>query len=765
MKKRNDGNQWLKRFAPCLLGLALLVPGSSYAISDLALSSLAQQGKHQELIEAIEPEVGSGGEVPGFHLLMLCGSYYETGKYPQALVTADLLEKRVRAGDSAIFGGDLSAYPGIVRAAVALDQGLFAEAIRLGNIAEAQLKPDQIFYRGQRIMVSSALGVAYALTGKETEARKHLEAIRAVNISMSNLGPEKFTAMARIQIALKDFPSALASISDPDADVSPLLTMFYDPSFQNVPRFVMRGKSFLETGKLAEAKRDFDQLLKHPQISQYGTLYWIVLYDRARIAIAEGDLPLATELLQRAIEVIEQRRSSIVTDAGRIGFVGDKQDVYGLQTGLLLQQGNTPQAFEVVERAKSRALVDLLASKTDFSVRGVDPNQIRQAVIEIDALDRAAQERKSAPTATESPGLRSLTVARQQLAETAPQLASLVTVSTTRVSDVAPLLSADESLVEYFYAGADLYAFVLRNGNLQAVALTGEGVERDVQALRNAIEQVGSTGWQPLAESLYQRVWQPLEQHLSGSRRVVVVPHGALHYLPYEALRAADGKMLIEQYGLSFLPSASVLRYLPPLPDQTGAPILVIGNPDLGDSKLDLKFAGEEAVVVSKLYPGARLLLRADASESNFRNAARSFRRLHIASHGSFQAENPLQSGLYLARDAENDGLLTVSELYGIDLNAELVTLSACETGLGKVANGDDVVGLSRGFLYAGARAIVASLWSVDDNATGLLMQSFYRNLARSDKVEALRQAQLSIRRKYSHPFYWAAFQLTGKAN
>ena len=135
-----------------------------------------------------------------------------------------------------------------------------------------------------------------------------------------------------------------------------------------------------------------------------------------------------------------------------------------------------------------------------------------------------------------------------------------MTVSTTRVSDVAPLLSTDESLVEYFYAGANLYAFVLRNGNLQAVALTGEGVERDVQALRNAIEQVGSTGWQPLAESLYQRVWQPLEQHLSGSRRVVVVPHGALHYLPYEALRAADGKMLIEQYGLSFLPSASVLR-------------------------------------------------------------------------------------------------------------------------------------------------------------------------------------------------------------
>ena len=193
--------------------------------------------------------------------------------------------------------------------------------------------------------------------------------------------------------------------------------------------------------------------------------------------------------------------------------------------------------------------------------------------------------------------------------------------------------------------------------------------------------------------------------------------------------------------------------------------MLVLGNPDLEDAKLDLKFAAEEALAVSKLYPGGRLLLRSEATETNFRTAAPSFRHIHIASHGAFQAEAPLQSGLYLAKDADNDGVLTVGELYGISLNAELVTLSACETGLGKVANGDDVVGLSRGFLYAGTRAIVASLWSVDDNATGLMMQSFYRNLGKSDKVEALRQAQLTIRRKFPHPFFWAAFQLTGRAD
>ena len=109
--------------------------------------------------------------------------------------------------------------------------------------------------------------------------------------------------------------------------------------------------------------------------------------------------------------------------------------------------------------------------------------------------------------------------------------------------------------------------------------------------------------------------------------------------------------------------------------------------------------------------------------------------------------------------------MLTVGELYSMNLNADLVTLSACETGLGKVANGDDVVGLTRGFLFAGARSIVASLWSVDDKATAMLMETFYRNLVIMDKEEALRQAQITIRKNFPQPFFWAAFQLTGRGN
>jgi CHAT domain-containing protein len=157
-------------------------------------------------------------------------------------------------------------------------------------------------------------------------------------------------------------------------------------------------------------------------------------------------------------------------------------------------------------------------------------------------------------------------------------------------------------------------------------------------------------------------------------------------------------------------------------------------------------------------------VLRKEATEAALRDNAAGYNYLHFATHGEFNADAPLDSALILAQDATSDGLLTVSKLYSMRLDIDLATLSACETGLGKIANGDDVVGLTRGFLYAGASTIVASLWQVDDRATSELMTRFYGNLEHGDKREALRRAQLDARKKYPHPYYWAAFQLTGNA-
>jgi CHAT domain-containing protein len=296
------------------------------------------------------------------------------------------------------------------------------------------------------------------------------------------------------------------------------------------------------------------------------------------------------------------------------------------------------------------------------------------------------------------------------------------------------------------------------------VKLDAAGLGEQVQGLRRALEDSRTGTWRAPARALHERIWKPLEGMLAG-KDVIVVSHGALHYVPFAALMDAEGKLLIERFGLRFLPSASVLKHLRPASGKKEGLLLVLGNPDLGDPRMDLHFAEGEARAVAGLYSDARMLIRKEASESNFKKAGALFKRIHFATHGKFQAEDPLSSGLALAKDAQNDGMLTVGELYSMSLDADLVTLSACETGLGKITNGDDVVGLTRGFLYAGSSSIIASLWSVDDKATSELMTAFYESLGRSSKLEALRQAQLSTRERFPHPYFWAAFQLTGRSD
>jgi CHAT domain-containing protein len=246
----------------------------------------------------------------------------------------------------------------------------------------------------------------------------------------------------------------------------------------------------------------------------------------------------------------------------------------------------------------------------------------------------------------------------------------------------------------------------------------------------------------------------------------LIAGHGALHYLPFAALHDGE-RFLLDRYELSFLPSASTLKFIGRI-DASGKPgtVLAFGNPDLGDPRYDLAFAEREAREVSALFPDSALFVRRDASKRSLLEFGTGFRYLHFATHGKFDAANPLGSALLLATDSAGNerDRLTIGELYSMRLDADLVTLSACETGLGKVANGDDVVGLVRGFLYAGANQIVSTLWEIDDEATSSLMTDFYAKLkAGTNKTRALREAQLAARAKYPHPAYWAAFQITGE--
>jgi len=525
----------------------------------------------------------------------------------------------------------------------------------------------------------------------------------------------------------------------------------------------MLNKSLYETGHIKEAKEGYDLLLKRPETSNNGDIYWMILFDRGKIAEAEGNRKEAIEFYRRAIEVIEQQRSTINTEASKIGFVGDKQQVYHRLVAALVAEGQSAKAFEYVERSKARALVDLLASKKDFAPSTVDQQQVAALVKELDTLDTEAlvQETTAQPERSRLRSSRDLEV-KAKLRAVAPELASLVTVGRVTTTDIQSLLQRDETLVEFYYQGDDLYVFVLSKDAVKAVKLNGANLPAEVGQFRTGLEDRRTKRYAEFSQKLYDRLIKPIEP-LVTTRQLLIVSHGVLHYLPFSALQSGT-EYLADRYSIRHLPSASVMQFLKDRKTQRPQAVLAFGNPDLGKPEYDLKFAQDEAVAIAKGFPQAKVLVRKEATKTALKTLGPQFSYLHFATHGKFDPDAPLNSGLLLASDAQNDGFLSLGELYSLRLNADLVTLSACETGLGKISNGDDVVGLARGFLYAGSNAIVASLWEVDDAATSFLMTEFYANLKKTNKREALRQAQLATKNKYDHPFYWAAFQLTGRA-
>jgi CHAT domain-containing protein len=264
------------------------------------------------------------------------------------------------------------------------------------------------------------------------------------------------------------------------------------------------------------------------------------------------------------------------------------------------------------------------------------------------------------------------------------------------------------------------------------------------------------------AKRLYALLFGPVED-LLHEKRLVVVPDGPLHYLPFAAL--SDGAFrLSERFSLSFAPSAGVLAFAMAAPRPKERTVLAFGNPDLKNRALELPGAQLEAVQVADLYPGSEALVGEKATETAARRHSPAFPILHFATHGEYSRADPLYSGLRLAADDRNDGRLEAAEIFSLDLHADVVTLSACRTGLGRVIRGGEVIGLNRAFLYAGTPRILSSLWNVGDESTRLMMLDFYRNLQLMPADRALQEAQLRLMgsERFAAAYYWAAFYLTG---
>jgi CHAT domain-containing protein len=358
------------------------------------------------------------------------------------------------------------------------------------------------------------------------------------------------------------------------------------------------------------------------------------------------------------------------------------------------------------------------------------------------------------------------------LLKSEPAYANARALSIPTTTDLQQQLAPDTALIEYVLAHDQLIIFVLTSAGLHAkeVPVKSADLQAKVELLRELMLRKNTSEWELPSVSLYQSLIEPIAAAgwLHGVNRLYIVPHSILHYLPFAALlntTGRTGRALIDDYTLAYLPAAAALVQ----PNNSSG--LNQSMLAMAPANTRLIYTQQESQSVSQYFPKQhKVLLGNQATESSFKRLAGQYDVIHLATHGYFNKLNPLLSGVMLEPDAQEDGRMEVHEILELKLNAKLVTLSACDTALGsgyfaEVPAGDDLVGLTRAFLYAGTPSVLASLWEVNDRSAVSLMRDFYGRLRTTDKVTALAMTQRDLRRHgaYRHPYYWSGFVLVGQ--
>ncbi|WP_256645151.1 CHAT domain-containing protein [Thermomonas paludicola] len=471
-----------------------------------------------------------------------------------------------------------------------------------------------------------------------------------------------------------------------------------------------RGRLLLAENKPAEALALYQQLAGTAVPDDPGFYRAWALDGVSRSEQALGRDTDAANALDQAIGEFDKARARFRSDEFKMGLFSDLQSVFERAIDLHSRLGQAGQAFDISERSRSRALLDAVAGRVEINQGDVS------------ALDAASLQ---------------------------------------------AMLRPDEVVVAYHTLPDRLLAWVLSSDGVREVTfpvtLPRADLARLVDAYRDALIRVS-----PNAAAVSDKIGQLLLAPLGvpAGKRLVIIPHGPLHYLPFQALRL-DGQYLIERNPISIAPSISVAIRLARHTPTVAPQLLAFGNPAINPDVADpLPGAEREVHELAQQFPGATLFFREQANKANFVANAPQARLVHIAAHAMADTLDPLHSKVLLADENGQPNYLEAKDVLGMHLgNVAMVALSACESGLGRVEDGDEVLGFTRSFLSAGTSTLLASLWPVSDAATEKLMTTLYADLAKGVEVQdAMRDAQRAVlaNPETAHPYYWAPFNLIG---
>ena len=570
------------------------------------------------------------------------------------------------------------------------------------------------------------------------------------------------------------------------------------------------GKAYGRMGQAKEALEKVDEAIAFLAEAGIADALRASYYTKGVLLERMGERDRAEKNYKRSIEILEGLRSDVAhTEADVESFVERRGQAYNRLISLLSKEGRVAEALQYLERSRLKKLRDQFDQ--------LKPQLINEAEEEAKGKEKALREKiegariqltdeKSKPKAKQNRERiarleKDLMRERQEyleyvnnLREQFPNLASLLAIQPDTLIDLQNLLPSHVCIVQYLILEEGTHIFMVTNQLVfhKEVKVNQRILEGKIDAFRGLLEKQRGSRSRGLkqvkvpegkasaasrdgvmkslhetAEELYGLLMGPLEKELSGFKILGVIPNGKLHLLPFQALgkRSPSGRFrfLVEDRSIFRLNSQSILKFAQKQAKQVkdGGRLIAFGNPNHS-----LKYAEKEIEMIKETFSKSTTFVREEASEDKVKRRLAGHDVLHLATHAKM-GNTIRETYVLLARshDGREDGKLFLREIWGLPLRGyQLVTLSACETAIGKQASGDIIVSLETAFLRAGAPTIVASLWEVDDEATGILMKRFYHNLVTKEKAEALREAQTVLMKdpRYASPYFWAPFILVG---
>ncbi|HQU86199.1 MAG TPA: CHAT domain-containing protein [Pyrinomonadaceae bacterium] len=623
--------------------------------------------------------------------------------------------------------------------------------------------------RGEEARTRANFGKSAILSGNFSLAKTELKkAARLYESEENKIGAANVKlALANLEVTQKHYKNALKFALEADELLQKSTNLrlklsanwFKGEALRNLENFAEAEKILSETYR--KSLRQEQKNIAQSSLNSLGKLY-----------LQQNDAQ-AEKYFKKAVKMIETLRAPLAGEEFRMSFLADKLAPFENLAKIFISQNRFKDAFLTLERSRARTLSETLQNDAVSETKIAPKLSKKFAAVREELnwfysrLNRAEEDEYSDLQAEIKTREKQIGELMRHIESTKNSVFSANIQRNIDLKKLQNLLGKNRVLIEFVKFENDFSAFVISEKSINFVPNFAKESEviSDLESLHfqfgalrygakirgKFVEELKKRADFYL-QNLYRKLFAPLEK-FTKDKNLTIIPAASVYYVPFQALH--DGaNYLIEKRKICYAPSATVWKFLQNKTSRKTENALLMG---FADERIPL--VNREIEILQKVFPKAKTFTGKNANFEVFTENAGKFDILHLACHGQFRPENPLFSSLHLA-----NGFVTVRDICANKINAEIVTLSACETGLNKIFAGDEILGLARGFLSAGANSLILSLWTVNDEATTELMKEFYLNLQNGNSIaESLQNSQKNFINRGEHPYFWSPFSLIGK--